>query len=486
MILHADIVDSTGIVQKNESLAHLRIRETFGQLASSIEQNQGTVHELSRDALLAVFPRASDAVNARLGFQESQRSRLAAIEDDILPVVRVGIAMGEVIIADGTITGGGVVKAQRLEQLSDPGGVVIRGAVYETLPKHLPLTFSYLGEQDLKGFSETVRSYAVSSGLAVPESQLKEISTHVATPQGVPQKPSIAVLPFTNVSGDREQEYFSDGITEDIITELSGFHSLVIIARNSSFRFKGTGQGIREIGQELGVQFIVEGSVRKAGNRARIIAQLIDAQTKNQVWAERYDRHLEDIFAVQDEVTRSIVAVLPGRIQEDIVDRAARKPTENMKAYELMLQGKAFRDQLSADGNAAARRCCEKAREVVVEAMALGPLHPPTLDWILGQVRFFDGRYDEVIDLLYGKARLNSLAHAFVAAAHAMLGHTDSAELALQTFIEQRRREFQIRDIEVANNSIQSLAGACKAMWKDSANWQQHADGLRKTGLPDS
>jgi TolB-like protein len=588
VILHADVVGSTRLVQKNESLAHQRIVDTFKQFESCIDQSNGAVHEIRGDALLAIFPRASDAVNAALSFQDLQRGSKATIEDEILVELRVGIAMGEVVIADGTITGAGVVLAQRLEQLCDAGEVMIQGAVYETLPKHLPLDFSSLGEQKLKGFDEAVRAYRVTRGADSGNSLPRKTESHVARKSVTSEKPSIAVLPFANHSGDPEQEFFSDGISEDIIAELSRFHALFVIARNSSFRFKGSNAGIQAIGRELGVQYVVEGSVRRAGNRVRIIAQLIETETERQIWAERFDRDLEDIFEVQDEVTRSIVAVLPGRVQDDVVDRAARKPTENMKAYELMLQGKAYRDLLSAEGNEAARRCChkaieldpryaraymylsdsyivdvwlgiadsdaqdlamryareaahldsndvyiqdhlgfahlccglwreaevqfdrtlskivnesesmawcgyghmllgnlEKARAVVSEAMRLDPLHPPTLDWIFGQICFFEEKYEEVVDLMYGKALLNSLAYAFVTAAHAYLGHRESTQLALKSFISQRRYEFDSREIEITENTVEALTGAYKIMWRDPSSWEQLAEGLRLAGLPD-
>jgi len=588
VILHADVAGSTRLVQKNESLAHQRIVDAFKQFESNIDQFNGVVHEIRGDALLALFPRASDAVNAALTFQNHHAGVNATIGDEILAELRVGIAMGEVVIADGTITGAGVVIAQRLEQLCNAGEVMIQGAVYETLPKHLPLDFSSLGEQKLKGFDETVRAYRVTTVSDSGNSSPRKSENHGARKSMTSEKPSIAVLPFANHSGDPEQEFFSDGISEDIVAELSRFHALFVIARNSSFRFKNSNAGIQSIGRELGVQYVVEGSVRRAGNRVRIIAQLIETETERQIWAERYDRDLEDIFEVQDEVTSSIVAVLPGRVQDDVVDRAARKPTENMKAYELMLQGKAYRDLLSAEGNAAARSCCqkaieldpryaraymylsdsyvvdvwlgigasdaqnlamqyareaahldsndvyiqdhigfahlccgfwreaevqfgktlakivneaesmawcgygyvllgnlEKARAVVIEAMRLDPLHPPTLDWILGQICYFEKNYEEVIDLIYGKALLNSLAYAFVAAAHAYLGHQESAQLALQTFISQRKGEFESRDIEIAENTVSALAGAYKVMWRDPSNWEHLVGGLRLAGLPD-
>jgi adenylate cyclase len=205
VILHADVVGSTRLVQKNESLAHQRIVDTFKQFESNIDQYNGVVHEIRGDALLAIFSRASDAVNAALTFQNHHRGANATIEDDILAELRVGIAMGEVIIADGTVTGAGVVLAQRLEQLCDAGEVMIQGAVYETLPKHLPLDFSSLGEQKLKGFDETVRAYRVAMEDDSGNSLSRKSESYVARKSVTSEKPSIAVLPFSNHSGDPEQ-----------------------------------------------------------------------------------------------------------------------------------------------------------------------------------------------------------------------------------------------------------------------------------------
>ena len=586
VILHADVVGSTELVQRDETIAHQRIVAAFRSLGAGIEAGGGQVQEIRGDALLAVFSRASDAVSAAMAYQR-QASSEPFEPEDIRAELRIGIAIGEVVIADATVTGAGVVMAQRLEQLAEAGGVVIQGAVYETLPKNLPLRFDSLGEQHLKGFAETVRAYQViETGVPItkPAGDRAEPTPHGGVTS---EKPTIAVLPFTNLGGDPDQAFFSDGIAEDILAGLTRFHALFVIARNSSFRFRDASLGIQQIGRELGVQYIVEGSVRRAGNRVRILVQLVEVETENPIWSERFDRELEDIFEVQDEVTQSIVAVLPGRVQEDVVNRAARKPTENMKAYELMLQGKAFRDLLSAEGNAAARSCCEqaialdpryaraymylsdsyvvdiwlglgsedateqamrfarkaaeldgndmyiqdhlgyahlscglwreaevqfdktlqkivneaesmawcgyayllmgkieRAREVVLEAMRLDPLHPPAIDWILGQIHYFEGDYDKVVDLMYGKALLNSLAYAFVTAAHARLGHRESTQIALRAFIEERQREFSSRGRVVESTTVEALLGAYRVMWKSASSWDELADGLRMAGLP--
>lgn len=439
----------------------------------------------------------------------------------------------------------------------------------------------------VKGLSYRNRSDADRIRDGLVRAGLPDDATTVSS-AGSRDKPAIAVLPFSNVSGDPEQSYFSDGISEDIITGLSRFRTLFVIARNSSFSFRGQCLSSKEIGDKLGVQYLVEGSVRKAGNRVRISAQLVEAETGNQLWAERYDRDLEDIFAVQDEVAQNIVAVLPGRVQHDVADRVAQKPTSNMRAYELLLQGKALRDGLNAQDTAKARvlyekalkldpryarvymyladtyvvdlwlgladehaprhaleiarkgaaldnkdvyiqdqlgyalLCAglwddadaqfektlsqivneaesmawcgygflllgrhEKAGEVVLEARRLDPLHPPALDWILGQVRFFMKRYDDVIRVLIGEALLNSLADAFLVAAYAHSGRTDEAHAALVSFVAHRHSELNSRGISVAEDSITTLASGFKNMWRSASDWDHLASGLRKAGLPE-
>lgn len=315
VILHADVVSSTALVQKNEAIAHKRIQAAFHQFSETIRSYSGIAREIRGDALVAEFERASDAVAAALAFQVSNVELNTAIEDDIQPQVRIGISLGEVIVADNTVTGTGVVLAQRLEQLAGPGGVVVQGSVSETVPTRMPFEFEYLGEQDLKGFDKPVRAFSASlqEGKTLPAPEVS------STPQSrspvnlkIADKPSIAVLPFDNMSGDPEQEFFADGIAEDIITALSRFHDMLVIARNSSFVYRGSSVDVRQVGRELDVQYVLEGSVRTASKRVRITAQLIEAHSGNHVWAERFDRPLEDVFDVQDEIT-TLVASTVGR-----------------------------------------------------------------------------------------------------------------------------------------------------------------------------
>ena len=365
-ILHADVVGSTVLVQRNESVAHERMQDVFRRFSATIESYGGVAHEIRGDALVAEFARASDAVSAALAFQFANEDYNKGVTDDIRPEIRIGISLGEVVIADGTITGAGVVLAQRLEQLAESGSVCIQGAAYETVPQRLPFKYESLGEQKVKGFEEPVRVYTVGvgDGQAVPPPD------PVVRPEKpaleLPDKPSIAVLPFTNMSGDPDQEYFADGITEDIITELSKFRWFFVIARNSTFVFKGQAIDLRQVGRDLGVRYVLEGSVRKAANRVRVTSQLIDAETGNHVWAERYDRSLEDIFELQDEITATIAGAIEPELAGSERKRALRKPTEHLGAWDLLQRGAALLWQND-------RTSLLDGLEIIRQAVALDP-----------------------------------------------------------------------------------------------------------------
>ena len=400
-------------------------------------------------------------------------------------------------------------------------------------------------------------------------------------------KLSIAVLPFKNMTGDPDQDYFSDGIAEDILIELSRFPVLFVVARHSAFSFKGEALDVKEIGRKLDVQYIVEGSVRRAGNRVRITAQLIDAETGTQIWANRYDRELDDIFALQDEVTRTIAGVLPGRVQNSVAERASRKRTENMKAYELLLHGKAVRDSFSAQDTLRARQLFEKAialdpnyakahayladtyfmdlcmgvapenaaklslqharramelesgdianhdqlgfayigagmwqeaeslfddsavkvateaepmtwigygqlmlgraeraRELVLNAKRLDPLHPPSFDWVLGQACYFSNQYEEAVQALTRRALLNSFAYACLAGAYGFLERSAEASRALESFVDERKKELESRGIVIEQVNVSSLAGGYGEVWRKPSDWEHLFAGLRMAGLP--
>ncbi len=377
VILHADVVGSTALVQQNETLAHERIRDAFKRLSESIETYGGLTHEVRGDALVAEFDRASDAVSAALAFQAGHTYLVSRLKDDLRPTLRVGIAMGEVIVADDTVTGTGVVLAQRVEQVADPGGLCITAALHEALPKRMPFDLEDLGEQALKGFDNPVRVYrvelAAGQSVPAPEPKADQRKAAMRKPQyagvvvvlvlllggGVlywyhaqeprvepasiermafplPDKPSIAVLPFLNLSDDKQQEYFADGMTEDLITDISKISGLFVVARNSVFTYKGKAVKVRQAAEELGVRYVMEGSVRRVGDRVRINAQLIDATTGGHLWAERYDGSLEDVFSMQDQITRKIVSALSVTIGDQ--ERVSVE-TNNPDAYDAYLRG---------------------------------------------------------------------------------------------------------------------------------------------------
>lgn len=361
VILHADVVGSTALVQLDETLAHERMQDAFLRFSAIINTYGGATQEIRGDALVAEFSRVSDALSASTAFQTSNAARNRELADEICPVVRIGIAMGEVIIADKTVTGAGVVLAQRLEQLAEPGAVCIQGAAYETVPRRFPFSYENLGEHHVKGFEEPVRAYAASlkPGAVVPETEA--IAQPEKAAPASSDKPTIAVLPFTNMSGNPEQEYFSDGITEDIINALSHFKSFPVIARNSTFTYKGRAIRVQQVATELGARYVLEGGIRKAGERIRITAQLVDAETGHHVWAGRYDSTMDDIFDVQDEITRKIVATIQPELAQAELEKGAVKRPENLTAWDFVLRGMALVNRHTPEDHEPARAMFQSA-----------------------------------------------------------------------------------------------------------------------------
>ena len=268
------------------------------------------------------------------------------------------------VIADNTVTGAGVVLAQRLEQLAEPGGLCIQGAAYETVPHRMPFVYECLGAQEVKGFEEPVRVYTATlkPGAAIPPPESVSRPEEPILP--LPDKPSVAVFPFTNKSGDPEQQYFADGITENIITGLTRFRGLLVIGPSSSYAARDRELDVQQTGHQLGVEYVVQGSVRKAANRVRVAAQLVDAATEHRVWAEQYDRELDDIFSVQDEITNIIVATLAGRIEDAGRPRGKQKGTEDMVAYDYLLRGRECLNRYTKEGVLEARRHFRRALEL--------------------------------------------------------------------------------------------------------------------------
>jgi len=367
-ILMADVAGYSRLMSCDERGTVAALDDARAVFRTTVAAHRGRVIDMAGDSVLAVFETAGGAVVSALAIQAELARLSADVAADCRMQFRIGIHLGDVIEkADGTVYGDGVNIAARLEGIAEPGGVTVSDAVQCAVRQRLDAAFDDIGDQRVKNIATPVRAYRVrelAPGTPRPGAAPAATPTRVAPKRERVDKPSIAVLPFDNMSGDPEQDFFADGITEDIITELSRFRELFVISRNSSFKFKGKPVEVQKFAHELGVQYVVEGSVRKAGRRVRITVQLIDAETDRHLWAERYDRDLEDIFAIQDEVTTAIVATLPGRVEAAARDRAARLTTDNMAAYECVLTGKVLHHRSNRDDNAKAQRLLERAIEL--------------------------------------------------------------------------------------------------------------------------
>ncbi len=339
-ILAADAVGYSRLMSLDERATVAALDASRSVFHTQTAANHGRVVDTAGDSVLAVFETAAGALNAALQIQ----AELAEVHKDV-PIerrmlFRVGVHMGDVMEkTDGSVYGDGVNISARLQALAEPGQIIVSDAIHGAVRGKVAATFTDQGEQQVKNIAHPVRAYRVRVGHANEPTTVSVANPLAgAIDLSLPDKPSIAVLPFTNMSGDPEQEYFTDGITEDIVTELSRFHSLFVIARNSSFTYKGNPVDVRTVSRELGVRYVLEGSIRRSGNRIRVTAQLIDALSGNHIWAEKYDRVLEDIFAVQEEVTECIVAAIAPQIDSSERAGATRRRPANLSAYELALR----------------------------------------------------------------------------------------------------------------------------------------------------
>ncbi len=356
-ILAADVVGYSRLMGADEegTLKALK-RHRAEVIEPKVAEHHGRIVKTTGDGILVEFMSVVDAMRCAVEVQGAMAERNHDVPEERRIVFRLGVNLGDVIADEGDIYGDGVNVAARLEGLAEPGGICISRAVRDQVRDKMPLSLEDLGEQSVKNIARPVRAFRV---VLAPEPR-----AGAAAALELPDKPSIAVLPFANMSGDAEQEYFADGISEDIITELSRFNSLFVIARNSSFAYKGRNVKVQEVARDLGVKYVVEGSVRKAGNRVRVTAQLIEAASGNHLWAERYDRDLEDIFVVQDEVTQTVVATLAGRLEAAEMERVKRKPTERLAAYDYLLRAKGLHHRFTKEANAEAVHLLEKAVEL--------------------------------------------------------------------------------------------------------------------------
>jgi len=332
-ILAADIAGYSTLMGADEARTVQDLKGHQAVVLPMIGQFGGRIIDTAGDGILAEFNSVSNAVECAVAIQDTMRARNVETDAHRKMQYRIGINLGDVIYDDSRIYGDGINVAARLESLAKPGGICISSKVYEDVRGKIDLSYDDIGEQQLKNIAQLVRCYQVS-GIKRTTSLLGD-----AKALALPDKPSIAVLPFTNLSGDPDQEYFGDGIAEDILTDLAKLRWLFVIARNSSFTFRGKVVDVRNVSRELGVRYVLEGSVRRVGNRIRVTGQLIDATTGAHVWASRFDRDVADIFAVQDEITIAIAAAIAPAIIDAEQQRALRKSAERLDAWEAYHRG---------------------------------------------------------------------------------------------------------------------------------------------------
>jgi adenylate cyclase len=357
-IMAADVAGYSRLMHNDEEATHAALTALLADAVEPvIAEHGGHIVKNTGDGFLAEFPSAVEAVRTAMQFQNRIHELTMGDAEDRRIAFRVGINIGDVIVEAHDIFGDGVNIAARLEGVAEPGGICISQTVLNHARDKVSFEVEDAGEQTLKNIARPVHVYRI----------IIEPSRRPATPKpeipalALPDKPSVAVLPFTNMSGDPEQEFVSDGIAEDVITALSHYPSLFVIARNSSFTYKGRAVDVKQVGRELGVRYVLEGSVRKAGNRIRVTAQLIEAGTSNHVWAERYDRDLADIFAVQDELTEALTTALAPAIADAELRRAMRKPPESLDAWAAYQRGLWHLSKATADDDAIAETFFKQA-----------------------------------------------------------------------------------------------------------------------------
>jgi TolB-like protein/class 3 adenylate cyclase len=416
-ILAADVVGYSRLMGADEegTLAALKAhrKELIDPL---ITQHQGRIVKTTGDGLLIEFGSIVDAVRYAIVVQQGMQSRNANVDENRRIRFRIGINVGDVIVDGDDIFGDGVNVAARLEALAEPGQICVSATVREHVAEKLPIGFADMGEHIVKNIARPVHVYRIETRMEPANPALPGSDQALLSP---PDRPSIGVLPFTNLSGDVEQDYFAEGMVEDIITGLSRIKWLFVIARNSSFAYKGKAVNAKQAGRELGVRYILEGSVRKASNRVRVTGQLIEAETDRHVWADRYDRTLEDVFAIQDELTMSVVAAIEPSLRQAEIERVKRKRPDSLDAYDLVLRALPHVYTVMPDGAAKALPLLESALKMEPEyALAHG-----MAAWA-HEIIFARGGARE-------ENRLGAIRHAHAAIAH---GRDDASALALGGF----------------------------------------------------
>ena len=400
-VLAADVAGYSRLMGADEegTLARLKaVRKTL--VDPTIAAHRGRIVKTTGDGMLVEFASAVDAARCAVEVQRGVATQNAEVPQDVRIEFRIGIHVGDIIIDDNDIFGDGVNIAARLEGIAEAGGIYLSDDAYRQIRGKVDIAFVDMGPQDLKNIAEPIRAWRIQFGGTSALKSPKDVSVGSGQVLLVPEKPSIAVLPFQNMSGDSDQEYFSDGLVDDILTSLSKLAGLRVIARNSSFVYKGKSVDVREAAKHLGVQYILEGSVRKSGDRIRITTQLIDARDGAHLWAERYDRVIDDIFAVQDEITLILATEMQVRLTEGEQARLRYTTTKNVEAWTYWVQGLShYRQSISKEKIASAVACWEKA-------LGLDPTSA-ALNAMLGFMHLLDARFSWWDDpqMAVGKAR---------------------------------------------------------------------------------
>jgi adenylate cyclase len=414
-ILAADVAGYSRLIGANEEGTLARLKAHRRELIDpKIAEHRGRLVKTTGDGLLVEFASVVDALRCATEVQAAIAERDGAASPDSRIELRVGIHMGDIVVEDGDIFGDGVNIAARLEGLAEPGGICVSARVQEEVAGKVDIAFDDIGEQQLKNIARPVRVLRVTPKRVAPPS-----APPAALP--LPDKPSVAVLPFTKMSADPEQEFFADGITEDIITALSRYPSLFVIARNSSFTYKGRAVDVKVVGHELGVRYVLEGSLRKSGNRIRVTAQLVEAETGNHVWAERYDRDLADIFVVQDEISEAVTIAIAPAIADAERQRAMRKQPDSLDAWTAYQRGLWHDSKSTPDDNALAQKFLKRAMDLdpnfsgSYAGLALAQMHAND---------FGTGGLPETLISVAGLARRAVALDGADAEARSLLAHT--------------------------------------------------------------
>ena len=478
-ILAADVVGYSRLMALDESGTVAALDKARGTFRTHVESSHGRVVDMAGDSVLAVFDSATGAVSAALAVQTALETAALAVPEERRMRYRIGVHLGDVIEkSDGTVYGDGVNLAARLENLAAPGGIAVSDAVQGAIRNRLSLTFVDRGESEVKNMG-SLRWYEVRAGVPAGSS-VAEARPSIPTRR---DRPSVAVLPFSNMSGDPEQEYFADGISEDIITELSRFHSLFVIARNSTFTYRGQAIDVRKVAKDLDVRYVLEGSVRRSGQKIRVTAQLVDATSARHVWADRYDRDLVDLFAVQDEITRAIIgAIAPGIVMAEI-QHSQSKTAGELDTWDRIMRAHWHIRRFTRDDFSEARRLIEELlRHEPNNAVALGDLafslhFAAIFGWVdspaaemtrMGELaqravesddqdaaahtslaihELFMGRHDDALRRLARAIELNpnsSFAHGYAGVVHAFGGEADRALESVQEAVRLSPRDLLV------------------------------------------